>query len=79
MPFWKARVIDHDSDGNESESGYFIAEPDEVEAVLTAYDVHSMSSDLHEGTDDVPNVDLEEIYDDTASKSGGWISNFFSK
>jgi|NOAtaT_5_FD_contig_31_2283472_length_582_multi_3_in_0_out_0_2 hypothetical protein len=30
-----------------------------------------MSDDLHEGTDDVPNVDLKEINDDTASKSGG--------
>jgi hypothetical protein len=79
MPFWKARVIDHDDQGRESESVYYVSEPDELEAVLTTYDVHSMSDDLHEGTDDVPNVDLEEVEDDAASKSGGWISNFFGR
>jgi hypothetical protein len=79
MPFWKAKVTDHDKEGKESESGYYISEPDEVEGILTAYDVHSLSRDLHEGTDEVPNVVLEQIDDNTANKSGGWISNFFGK
>lgn len=52
MPFWKAKVIDHDKEGRESESGYYIAEP---------------------------NVVLEQIDDNTANKSGGWISNLSGK
>jgi len=74
MPFWLARVFDHDKKGEQSESGYFISEPDELEAVLTAYDVHEMSKDLHKGTDEVPNVELEEAQD---VQGGSWISNFF--
>jgi hypothetical protein len=79
MPFWKAKVIDHDKEGRESESVYYVSEPDKLEAVLTTYDVHSLSSDLHEGIDEVPNVDLEQIDDDTVNKSGGWISNLLGK
>ena len=73
MSNWLARVFDHNAKGEESESGYYIAEPDELEAILTAYDVHKLSKNLHEGTDEVPNVELEE----TETKSGSWISNFF--
>lgn len=77
MPFWKVKVTDHDSQGRQSESAYFIAEPDKVEAVLTTYDLHTLSTYLHEGTDEVPNVDLEEIDEEIANKSKGWISNFY--
>ena len=74
MSNWLARIFDHNKEGEETESGYYIAEPDEVEAVLTAYDIHNLSKNLHEGTDEIPNVQLEEAQD----KSGSWISNFFS-
>lgn len=71
MPNWLARVFDHNKEGEPSESGYFISEPDEVEAVLTAYDVHEMNKGFHEGTDQVPNIELEEA----ESTGGSWISN----
>lgn len=79
MPFWKVKVTDHDSQGRQSESVYFVAEPDNTEAILTTYDLHTLSKHLHEGIDEVPNVDLEEIDEDTANKSRGWISNFFGR
>ena len=74
MPFWLARVFDHTDRGELTESGYFISEPDQIEAVLTAYDVHELSKDLHEGVDEIPNVELEEAED---VPNGNWISNFF--
>ncbi len=74
MPNWLVRVFDHDKEGRTSESGYFISEIDETEAILTAYDIHELSKDLHEGTDEVPNVELEEAQDVVG---GSWISNSF--
>jgi hypothetical protein len=76
MPNCLVRVFDHDKDGDESESGYFVSEPNELEVILTAYDAHAMSRYLHEGTDEVPNIELEEAED---SSNGNWISNFFGK
>ena len=73
MPNWLARVFDHDKEGEPSESGYFISEPDEIEVMLTAYDVHKQSKYLHEGVDKIPNIELEEA----KNVGGGWISNFF--
>ena len=75
MPNWLAKVFDHDKDGKQSESGYYVAEPDDIEAVLTTYDVHHLSKGFHEGVDEIPNVQLEEV----ESTGGGWISNFFGR
>lgn len=76
MSKWLVRVFDHNKKGQPSESSYFISEPNETETILTAYDVHYLSKDLHGGTDDVPNVELEEAQD---VPGGSWISNFFGK
>lgn len=59
MLSYLARVFDHTENGESTESGYFIEEPDALEAVLTAYDLHESSKSLHEGVDELPNVELE--------------------
>jgi hypothetical protein len=74
MPNWLVKVFDHDKNGDESQSGYFVSEPDELEATLTGYDAHAMSAHLHEGTDEVPNIELEEAKD---LPNGSWITNLF--
>jgi hypothetical protein len=61
-----------DSTG-ETESGYFVAEPNETEALLTALDLHDNSLHMHDSSVDQLDIDVSEH-----SSGSAWYSTSYT-